>query len=133
MWLCVSTVPRISFSFLLFVVVVLIDALDVLNQYLCTLFEGADEALFCCCALFCLLILEMLKPMEDPAGLADGVDLTIPWIIYSFRGDYFFGNSFFFPHLKQAVKDYAFRNNNYPVILSLENHCSIPQQQKMAE
>ncbi|CAM9450217.1 unnamed protein product [Chrysoparadoxa australica] len=32
-----------------------------------------------------------------------------------------------------AVKEYSFKSSNMPVILSLENHCSIPQQQRMAE
>ena len=33
----------------------------------------------------------------------------------------------------QAVMDYTFKRTDYPVILSLENHCSFPQQQKMAQ
>ena len=32
-----------------------------------------------------------------------------------------------------AINEYAFVDSFYPVILSLENHCSVPQQIKMAE
>ncbi|CAM9667713.1 unnamed protein product [Scytosiphon promiscuus] len=38
-----------------------------------------------------------------------------------------------FADVIQAVKDYAFEKTDFPVILSLENHCSLPQQQKMAQ
>eukprot|EP01113_Clastostelium_recurvatum_P046670 TRINITY_DN8212_c0_g1_i5.p2 TRINITY_DN8212_c0_g1~~TRINITY_DN8212_c0_g1_i5.p2 ORF type:complete len:493 (-),score=180.28 TRINITY_DN8212_c0_g1_i5:2857-4335(-) len=38
-----------------------------------------------------------------------------------------------FHSVVQCVKDYAFVGSEYPVILSLENHCSRPQQAKMAQ
>ena len=31
----------------------------------------------------------------------------------------------------KAIRDYAFVASDYPVVISLENHCSRPQQQKM--
>jgi hypothetical protein len=33
----------------------------------------------------------------------------------------------------KTIKKYAFTTSPYPVILSIENHCSLPQQTKMAE
>ncbi|XP_071203202.1 1-phosphatidylinositol 4,5-bisphosphate phosphodiesterase eta-2-like isoform X2 [Salvelinus alpinus] len=33
----------------------------------------------------------------------------------------------------ETINKYAFLKNDYPVILSIENHCSVPQQKKMAQ
>ncbi|GIY38476.1 1-phosphatidylinositol 4,5-bisphosphate phosphodiesterase delta-4 [Caerostris darwini] len=39
----------------------------------------------------------------------------------------------FFRDVLEAIKKYAFRASQYPVILSIENHCSLPYQVRMAE
>ncbi|KAM9475692.1 1-phosphatidylinositol 4,5-bisphosphate phosphodiesterase eta-2a [Clarias gariepinus] len=38
-----------------------------------------------------------------------------------------------FKDVIETINKYAFVKNPYPVILSIENHCSVPQQKKMAE
>ncbi|KAK0156452.1 1-phosphatidylinositol 4,5-bisphosphate phosphodiesterase eta-2 [Merluccius polli] len=38
-----------------------------------------------------------------------------------------------FKDVIETINKYAFIKNDYPVILSIENHCSVPQQKKMAE
>ncbi|XP_064396880.1 1-phosphatidylinositol 4,5-bisphosphate phosphodiesterase delta-1-like isoform X2 [Halichondria panicea] len=38
-----------------------------------------------------------------------------------------------FNEVIEAVRDHAFVASTYPVILSIENHCSVPQQARMAE
>ena len=35
--------------------------------------------------------------------------------------------------LQDAILKYAFHTTDYPLILSIENHCSLPQQDKMAD
>ncbi|EDQ91840.1 uncharacterized protein MONBRDRAFT_23046 [Monosiga brevicollis MX1] len=38
-----------------------------------------------------------------------------------------------FKHVVEAIRDSAFKRSEYPVILSLEDHCSLPQQAKIAQ
>uniref|UniRef100_A0A673Z4N5 Phosphoinositide phospholipase C n=1 Tax=Salmo trutta TaxID=8032 RepID=A0A673Z4N5_SALTR len=38
-----------------------------------------------------------------------------------------------FKDVIETINKYAFVRNDYPVILSIENHCSVPQQKKMAQ
>ncbi|KAM4738213.1 1-phosphatidylinositol 4,5-bisphosphate phosphodiesterase eta-2a isoform 1-T3 [Anableps anableps] len=38
-----------------------------------------------------------------------------------------------FKDVIETINKYAFINTDYPVILSIENHCSVPQQKKMAQ
>jgi len=38
-----------------------------------------------------------------------------------------------FKDVISAINDYAFRQSNYPVCISLENHCNTEQQEKMAK
>ncbi|TNM88748.1 hypothetical protein fugu_005002 [Takifugu bimaculatus] len=38
-----------------------------------------------------------------------------------------------FKDVIETIDKYAFTKSQYPVILSIENHCSVPQQKKMAE
>ncbi|XP_073723559.1 1-phosphatidylinositol 4,5-bisphosphate phosphodiesterase eta-2a [Misgurnus anguillicaudatus] len=38
-----------------------------------------------------------------------------------------------FKDVIETINKYAFIKNQYPVILSIENHCSVPQQKKMAQ
>lgn len=38
-----------------------------------------------------------------------------------------------FVEVLKAIKDHAFLTSEYPVILSIEDHCTLPQQRKMAQ
>ncbi|XP_014464534.2 1-phosphatidylinositol 4,5-bisphosphate phosphodiesterase delta-1 isoform X1 [Alligator mississippiensis] len=46
---------------------------------------------------------------------------------------YTFTSKILFSDVIKAIKNYAFKTSPYPVIISLENHCSLEQQKKMAE
>jgi hypothetical protein len=39
----------------------------------------------------------------------------------------------YFQAAVEAINKSAFITSPYPIILSIENHCSVPQQQKMAQ
>ena len=37
-----------------------------------------------------------------------------------------------FYDIVQVIREYSFRTSEFPVILSIENHCSLPQQRRLA-
>ena len=58
----------------------------------------------------------------------DGAD-GIPSIYHGFT----FTSKISFLDVVKTIKEYGFTTSAYPVILSIENHCSLAQQTKMAE
>jgi len=58
----------------------------------------------------------------------DGPD-GLPWIYHGHT----ITSKIRFLDVVKAIKDHAFTASEYPVILSIEDHCSLPQQRKMAK
>ncbi|KAM4613745.1 1-phosphatidylinositol 4,5-bisphosphate phosphodiesterase eta-2 [Polymixia lowei] len=46
---------------------------------------------------------------------------------------YTFTTKILFKDVVETINKYAFTKSEYPVILSIENHCTVPQQKKMAQ
>ncbi|XP_064159968.1 1-phosphatidylinositol 4,5-bisphosphate phosphodiesterase eta-2-like [Anguilla rostrata] len=49
------------------------------------------------------------------------------------RHGYTLTSKIFFKDVIETINKYAFSKSQYPVILSIENHCTVPQQKKMAQ
>ncbi|KAJ8360798.1 hypothetical protein SKAU_G00173230 [Synaphobranchus kaupii] len=49
------------------------------------------------------------------------------------RHGYTLTSKIFFKDVIETINKYAFSKTQYPVILSIENHCTVPQQKKMAQ